>query len=463
MDYTRHYRSPHMMGIDADYAMSRAFNARSWPTFIVVDIYGVVRFHGFDSDRKLAGVRRAVQEVLSAPPAGSKPVLEQGIAFPAEVLACRHARRDRSPRLVFGPSDNPQVVFYSAHEGTDAVYLGSFNKQGKVVSDERLSPAGVESYAADCTTDSQGTLWATWCAKGTRFYDIYVQSRRSGEPPRTEQLSFSDDDAMSPKIAAGPGGQVTVSYYKWAWLWGSSRDRNIFARTYDSARRTWGPELEISPHVPEVEDHTDPDVVFDRQGNACIVWSYDYHPQLYKHPMDADQPTIFTARVRSGTVSAPMLVGATGQFRDAIDLFPSATLDAHGVLWCAWDCSEPRRCIRLSRLNDGSDAFQFVRAFGDAGWICSTPELSPTASDAVLLAWSQRRAEGLWEGRVTLLKDGQPTGTVILAEKADVLFPLPQQSPDGSYWVAYEKSDTKGSEVVLRNVTSELRQGTGER
>jgi hypothetical protein len=123
-----------------------------------------------------------------------------------------------------------------------------------------------------------------------------VQSRRAGEPPKTEQLSFSDDDAMSPKIAAGPGGQVTVTYYEWAWLWGSSRDRNIFARTYDPAQRAWGPEVEVSPHVSEVEDHTDPDVAFDRQGNPCIVWSYDYHPHLYKKPLDAAQPTIFAAR-----------------------------------------------------------------------------------------------------------------------------------------------------------------------
>ena len=123
----------------------------------------------------------------------------------------------------------------------------------------------------------------------------------------------------------------------------------------------------------------------------------------------------------------------------------------------------PRRCIRLSRLNDGADAFQFVRAFGGEGWICSTPELSPTAADPVLLAWSQRRANALWEGKVALLKDGEPIATAALAETTDVLFPQAQQSPDGDYWVAYEKCEPKGSEIVLRNVTKELRQGTGER
>jgi hypothetical protein len=64
---------------------------------------------------------------------------------------------------------------------------------------------------------------------------------------------------------------------------------------------------------------------------------------------------------------------------------------------------------------------------------------------------------------VALLKDGQPMATTTLAETADVLFPQAQQSPAGGYWVAYEKCTPKGSEVVLRNVTTELRQRTGER
>jgi hypothetical protein len=463
LDYTLHYRSPHMMGIDADYAMSRAFDAGGWPTFVVLDADGIVRFHGFDSDRNLAGVRRALQQAMGSQAAGAKAVLERGIAFPAEVLACRQARRDRSPRLVFGPSGEPQVVFYSSWDGTNSVYLRSFDQQGKLLRDERISPAGVECYAADCTTDKEGALWVTWCAKGKSFYDIFAQSRRPGASARTEQLSFSDDDAMSPKIASGAGGQITVTYYKWAMLWGSSRDRDIFARTYDPARGTWGPEIEVSPHLPEVEDHTDPDVVVDRQGNAYVVWSFDYHPQAYKKPVDAAQPTIFAARVTSDLASSPMLVGASGQYRSAIDLFPSAALDAQGTLWCAWDCSEPRRCIRLARRNDGTDAFQFVRVFGTEGATCSTPELALTSADTLLLAWSERRANTLWEGKVALLKDGQPTATVTLSEQADVLFPQAQQSPDGGYWVAYEKCDSKGSELVLRNVTSGLKQASAAR
>ena len=58
-------------------------------------------------------------------------------------------------------------------------------------------------------------------------------------------------------------------------LWGSSRDRNIFARRYDPEHHEWDAAREISPHVPEVEDHTDPDVVIDPQGNNWVVWKHE--------------------------------------------------------------------------------------------------------------------------------------------------------------------------------------------
>jgi len=58
-------------------------------------------------------------------------------------------------------------------------------------------------------------------------------------------------------------------------LWGTSWDRNIFARRYDPVRHAWDAAREISPHVPEVEDLTDPDVVIDPQGNNWVVWKYE--------------------------------------------------------------------------------------------------------------------------------------------------------------------------------------------
>ncbi len=443
-----------MLGIDADYGMSRAYSAQSWPTFVVVDPAGIIRFHGFDSDRQLGGVRRCLKDVLQAAPKDPKQIMDTGIAFPAEVLACRRAARDRSPRLAFDKSGTANVVYYSNREGTNTVYLRRLGPKGAVLSDERLRPAGLESYHPDAAFDSQGGLWAVWCARSNSFYDIYVQHRAPDKEPALEQLTASDDDAMSPKIAAGPNGTVLVSYYKWAKLRGISRDRNIFARRYDPAKTAWEPEVEISPHEPEVEDHTDPDVVVDREGRAWVVWSYDYHPQLFSKPVDASQPTIFAAEFTTVKASDPILVGATGRLRDAIDLFPSAAIDDAGVLWCAWDCSEPRRSIQLAR-KQGASSFQAVRVLGEG--TCSTPELSAASGGRLLLSWTERTDRQAWQGKVALLKDGQVQATTRISETGDVLFPQVQQTPDGRYWIAYEHSAPKGATIIARDITAELK------
>ena len=449
-----------MIGIDADYAMSQAYRSGGWPSFLVIDRTGVVRFHEPPDDKNLTRLRQCLDRLLGDKPAPTvrKPLPEHGALtlFPTAVWAACQARRDRSPRLAFDRSGNPCVIFYSNREGTNAVFLRRFGPTGGL-QDERLSPPATESYAADCAFETNGTLWVVWCGKAKGLYDIFVQSRPEGHAPVTQQLSFSIEDAMSPRIAAGRGGSVTVAYYKWHTLWGTSRDRDVFARTYDPASRTWRPEMEVSPHEPEVEDHTDPDVAVGRQGNSWVVWSYDYHPSLFPKPVEAAQPTIFAAQAGTNTVSPPLLVGATGRFREAIDLFPSTAIDGQGVLWCAWDCSEPSRSICLARLDETSRQFQLVNSFGQKGLPCSTPELSAVGMDELLLSWSQLGPAGRWQGKALLLKNGKPVAETVLTEEADVLFPQAQQGPDGRFWVTYEKSDQSGSEIVLRNLTQDLR------
>ncbi len=458
LDYRNHYRSPRMMGMDADYSVSRAFRAGSWPTFVVIDSEGVIRFHGFDSNRDLAGVRRCLHDLLKAKPLDTKTaVTREGYAYPPGFLAARQARRDRAPRLCFDAKGNPLVVYYSNRTGTNSIYLRRYNPQGQPTGDERLSTAEVESYAPECVTDTAGALWVTWCARAGEHYDIFVQCLRPGREPVTQQLTGSDDDAMAPKIAAGPGGTLTVSYSEWALMNGTSRDRNIFARRYDPARQEGQPAQEISPPQPRVEDHPDPDVVIDAKGNNWVVWSFDYHSQLYKTPVDADQPTIFAARLTSNVVSPPMLVGATGKLHSAIDLFPSAALDNQGGLWCAWDCSEPRRCIRLAQLDAADDTFKPTAEFGQPGDTCSTPELSPAGGERLLLAWSQRRRGDPWRGQIALLQQGRTLAQTLLNEPGDVLFPQAQAAPNGRYWVVYERGDAKSSDIVLRDITPDLR------
>jgi hypothetical protein len=137
-------------------------------------------------------------------------------------------------------------------------------------------------------------------------------------------------------------------------------------------------------------------------------------------------------------------------------LFPSAALDGQNTLWCAWDCSEPQRCIRLARLDAADNTFKATAVFGEKGETCSTPELSPAGGERLLLAWSQRRGGEPWRGKVVLLQQGRTLAETVLTEKSDVLFPQAQVGPNGRYWVVYEKAEAKGSEIVLHDLTREL-------
>ncbi len=74
----------------------------------------------------------------------------------------------------------------------------------------------------------------------------------------------------------------------------------------------------------------------------------------------------------------------------------------------------------------------------------------------MLLAWSQRRRGERWQGKVILLQQERKAAEAVLSEASDVLFPQPQAGPKGRYWVAYEKAEAKGSEIVLRDLTKDL-------
>ena len=100
-----------MIGIDPDYQMSRDYMAQSWPTFVVIDAKGTVRFHGFDTDRDLSGVRRCLKDLLQVPPADPQCLVTNAVVYPIPVLEAQQEPRDRFPRLVFDKSGAATVVF----------------------------------------------------------------------------------------------------------------------------------------------------------------------------------------------------------------------------------------------------------------------------------------------------------------------------------------------------------------
>jgi hypothetical protein len=380
LDYKKHYRSGRMLGMDEDYTMMGAYDSQGWPRIVIIDREGSIRFHGFPAGDGLSNIREALSKLVEPDPARLSPglVLQEGLCYPKYVADAVAAHRDRSPRLALDQTGRPWVAFYSNRAGSNDIYVRRQEADGAFVH-ELVTTGQADDYAPDCVFDSAGRFWVAWCSDRSGKYDIYVRRHSGGPWPdgtwsEPVQLTHSDDDAMRPRIAAGKSGDLTVTYYKWCKLYGTSRDRNIFARRYDPETGEWSEEVEISPHEPEVEDHTDPDVAIDGDGNSWIVWSYDYHPQLFEKPFDTDQPSVFAVKLaRDGTVSPLLLVGTVGQRRTAVDVFPSVTVDTAGKLWCAWDASDlwngPLRAIRLAELagekfGDASDVTEHLERKG---------------------------------------------------------------------------------------------------
>jgi hypothetical protein len=448
-----------MMGLDADYGMMRAYDSMGWPRFMVIDREGTIQFHGFPDDSRLSNVRRCLDKLMRDDSGGLSAglVLKDGVCYPEFAVTAREATRDRSPRLALDPAGNPHVVYFSNRSGANVVYLRRPEGSGGS-SDEPLTPRDADCYAPDCAFDSTGKLWVVWCGSHGDKYDVYVQVRKVDEAVGETRLTYSEDDAMRPRIATDAQGRVAVAYYKWRKMRGVSRDRDIFARVFDPTAGSWSEEREISPHDPEVEDHTDPDVVIDRAGAPWVVWSYDYHPQLFDSPFDTDQPSVFAARLsQQGTVSPPILVGTVGVDRHAIDLFPSVAIDGDGILWCVYDQFSWRgtgRSIYIARLDNGD--FGSAQALSTQGAMCSTPELSAGRDGTLIASWSER-SSGRWRGKVAVVKGGKRVAETVIDEgTADVLFPQACQGPDGRIWLVYERSENTGAQVILEDLTDRM-------
>jgi hypothetical protein len=234
---------------------------------------------------------------------------------------------------------------------------------------------------------------------------------------------------------------------------GVSRDRDVFARTYDG--RALGEEVEVSPHEPEVEDHSDPSIAMDAGGNAWVAWSYDYHPQLFKAPEDADQPTIFARRLANGRAEgSPLLVGTRGENVHAVDLLPSIAVGPGDDIWCAWDGTDRQRnrCILVSQRRAGSESFGRETRLSDEKELSSSPDICVDKSGTPHVVWRQ------WANEHWILvgshgRNGRWTEPAVWAkDEGDCRSPSLVANKNGGLWLVYEHQVRKDTEVRVKKI-----------
>jgi hypothetical protein len=325
-----------------------------------------------------------------------------------------------------------------------------------------VTESQADDYSPDIAASGDGSLWVTWVANRLKKYDVYARRFRGGQWSATMPVTQSDDDAFHPRIASDAKGSVLVTYYKWNRAGKYSRDRDVFARIYDG--RSWGEEIEVSPPEPKVEDHTDPAIAVDSQGQAWIAWSYDYHPQLFKAPEDADQPTIFAQKLASGQkAGSPLLVGTRGEGIHAIDLFPSIAVGPDDEVWCAWDATKNHgraRVILAARLQGHgslarsapSSTFGSEVCVSNMADLASSPSLCVDSSGTPHAVWRQY-VEGHW----VLVGSHGPNGRwsePAIWEKAEGDSRAAQVLADnkGGLWLVYEQQVKKDSEVLVKKL-----------
>ena len=104
-----------------------------------------------------------------------------------------------------------------------------------------------DDYAPALAVDSDGRAWIAWASNRTGKYDIYLRSFDGKSWSAEHRVTESQDDAMRPAVAADHDGRVWVAYYKWNRNFGTSRDRDVFARWFHNGQ--WSDEFLVSPEV----------------------------------------------------------------------------------------------------------------------------------------------------------------------------------------------------------------------
>jgi len=455
-DYAKHYRSDILHVLDFSYQSLRDFRATSWPAYVLADASGEIIVQTIGMGRGSTEVdkfRRAIDRVCASDGQQEKPkaasvVCENGICVIAPLAGGEARVRETSPCLATAPDGVLWLAYCSNHEGDNNIYLKRCTP-GTPGEPMAVTRSTADDYAPALAVGPDGCVWVAWASNRTGKYDIYLRSFDGKSWSSEYRVTTSDDDAMRPATVVDADGRVWVTYYKWNRNFGTSRDRDVFARWLHDGK--WSDELLVSPAEPAIEDHADPAIAADPEvgGRVWIAWSYDYHPQLFDKPEDTDQPSIFARPVGlDGPVGEDLqLVGTRGRHLHAVDLWPTLAFDPDGGLWCAFDYGPLARGGRgtlVARFDGNRFAApdRILRTDDDF----ASPRLHIGADGTKLLVWSERIG-GCWCIRGVLdTGSGWSQPKEIAASEGDLRAPV-TAIQNGRTWVAYEEETDLHSRI----------------
>lgn len=461
LDYQKHYRSDSTELLDFDFSVARKkYSARSWPTTVVIGPDGTIRYHANMASRNSSEVEQLLSELASKlpTPVQESVTCENGVCrLPSSNPASLFTKgSDYLPRISTDSYGRVWMAYTSNRDMANNIYLRRPGAEGDAdgTKDTRVTRTLSDDYAPDIAISQDDSIWLTWTSDKNGKYDVYVRSYGGGKWSAETRITESADDAFHPRIAVHRGN-AAIAYYKWNRDLGASRDRNVFVRIYAKGR--WGAEIEVSPAEPKYDDHTDPAILFAGEDTVWVAWSYDYHPQLYKEPLDTDQPSIFARKLSlSGEMEEPILVGTRGRKLHAIDILPSLVYSPKSGLWCAWDAAmNNQRVILVSRYDEKTKAFGPESIVSDSAHLASSPSIAIGSDGVPYVVWVQIDEQHRSTVCYTRFSNGQwqePTSMPVDATKGTVRNPMALAGSGSSVWVAYEQVSERVSQVAVQRI-----------
>ena len=402
--------------------------ARGWPTTIVIDSKGIIRYHAIG-----AFFKKHIFKILDAftTTKDADITCKNGICR-FDTGEAESQILETFPSIAASADSRLAVAYTSNQNGNNDIYLKEF-RENKWQNQKNVTRESCDDYAATCVIDKKGRIWVAWCSQREKNYDIYARCYEKDGTSVFHRITTSIDDAMSPKLAVALDGKIWITYYKWL-PWGTrSRDREIYAKFY--WQNKWSTEIRVSPEdVPRYEDHTDPSIIPHKNG-AMVVWSWDYHPPKQGNKYDASGPSIFIRTIdNKGKTGKISLVGSLGIRRHCVDLCPSVTLAENKDPIVLWD-----KAFRLRRYVVARFMSKKTEMFlgGPYQQICSTSLVK--APKSLVALWAAKKRNGHWRIYYSQGKNGEWQSPKFLSQSDGARQPHITCDSIGNVWVAFTK------------------------
>lgn len=183
----------------------------------------------------------------------------------------------------------------------------------------------------DIACDSNDDIYVVWQSYSNeicyrKYSTPYLGFRAwGGITVLTEDPSIP---AYSPKIAAGPAGDIHIVYESYIEYTGIESNTSIFYKLYMAAAGLWSEEFLVSTESTEYVE--DPDIAIDQESNVYIVWM---DPTEYDG-LGGSRNIVFTRyTVATGLWITPEVISTESTFSG---FFPNIAVDAFKNIHVVW-------------------------------------------------------------------------------------------------------------------------------